>query len=225
MHRWKQGLLAAVMVGGFVSEASAALIVYADRAAFNAAHPGLAVEGFEAVPDLGIVGFAGPLDSATNNGIFSPGDILPGLLIDRENQGGGTEGLVGVGSSAGFGNPSNIVLANFFVDGLDLFFSNSNAVAFDAWSLLGGGTVGVSVFGAGNTLLGSYSVSSGGGFFGVFNNSGAITRINLFDSSMGAEGADDIAFGVASVPEPATLLLFGVGLAAAGRQRLKRRRE
>lgn len=224
MNGWKQGLCAAVLVGGMASEASAALIVYTDRASFNAAQSGLPVEGFESVPDLGIVGFAGPLDAATNNGIFSPGDILPGVTIMNQNLGGGADALVGLGWSAGFGNPSNIVLANYLVDGLDLFFSNANTVGFDVWSLLGGATVDVSVYGLGNTLLGTYSIASGGGFFGAYNNAGNITRINLFDPSGGAEGADDIAFGTASVPEPATILLFGIGLMAAG-QRLKRRTE
>jgi hypothetical protein len=87
--------------------------------------------------DFGITGMDGPVDTNTNNGIFAPGDIPYDLMFASNLTPWGTgglnneplNGLVGVGPSAGFGNPSNALLANYFVDSFDIFDVGGNVVA------------------------------------------------------------------------------------------------
>ena len=68
--------------------AQAALAIHGDRAAFDSANPSLAVEDFgEArVPQGGIDAMPNPLDSATSNAIFQPGEILAGLGLSRRRK-------------------------------------------------------------------------------------------------------------------------------------------
>ena len=92
-----------------------------------------------------------------------------------------------------------------------------NEVTFQAWDAFGV-SLGVIVapnIGDGNFLSGTAEDR----FFGVSNDTG-ISRIRIFNSAMTGSGsgieADHLQYGAAqlqAVPEPATLLLFGTGLA------------
>ncbi|UCD74321.1 MAG: hypothetical protein JSV91_11070, partial [Phycisphaerales bacterium] len=92
-----------------------------------------------ALPDWGIQGMGGPVDFNTNNGIINPGEIPFDLAFDSNYTPWGTggpngrgpagNGLVVVGPSGGFGNPSNALLANYFVDSFDIFDAGGNVVA------------------------------------------------------------------------------------------------
>ncbi len=212
---------------GFAAPASAALLTFDTRAAFNAAAPGLPVEDFEEgnIGAGGIAGFDDPLDSSTNNTFFAPGDILTGLTLEASTEEGGDLFILGAGFDL---DPSIVVGANFFEASLDLLFSGASAIGLDIGSALDDSTVTVSVFGPGDLLLNTFNVAATGTgtFFGVINDSGTISRINLlaFSTTDQAEWVDNVAFGAAPaspspVPEPATLSLLGIGLAGAAVRR------
>ncbi len=82
---------------------------------------------FGQLPDFGIIGFDGPLNSAGSGPVpagFLPDKIAMDSAIDGPgggSRGAGGTGLVGVGPSAGFGNPSNFVGANFFTDAFSMY--------------------------------------------------------------------------------------------------------
>src|SRR6188768_3403188 len=110
---------------GFAAPASAALLTFDTRAAFNAAAPGLSVEDFEEgnIGAGGIEGFDDPLDSSTNNVFFAPGDILAGLTLDASTEEGEDLFILGAGFAL---NPSIVVGANFFEASLNLLFSDAS---------------------------------------------------------------------------------------------------
>jgi hypothetical protein len=213
-----------VVIGGLglapaVTEAS--LIVYFSRATFNAENPELLVEDFEeaAVAPVAFQLMTGPLDGSTNNGIFSPGNILPGLAI-QDRPGPSLSGLNVLGSGV-LPGVTKTILASTFADSMDLLFSGgATAVGFDFGASSGPGailssTVVVTIFGAGDVLLGTTNVNTLGGvpFLGVASTE-AITRVNLSTST--SEFVDNVAFGAASVPEPSAVLLTLVGLTIPG---------
>ena len=76
---------------------------------------------FDDDPDYGVVGFTGPLTSA-GAGPVSPGVVLDNVIIDSVVY----NHLDAVGPSAGFGNPSNAILAGYFVDSLEITLTEPN---------------------------------------------------------------------------------------------------
>jgi hypothetical protein len=203
--------------------AEAALITFDSRAAFDAAAPGLALEDFEdaVVTAGGVEAFDEPLNAATATALFPAGSILPGLTLDTPADFDFDLALVGAGFA---GIPTNSVFSNFFADTLNVHLASGTAVGLDAFSIFEDSTVTISVYGAGDALLGTFDIAAGtaGTFFGVVNDSGAITRLNLFSARGFSEGVDNIAFESTPVPEPASLVLFGTGI--AGVLALSRRR-
>ena len=102
---------------------------------------------FGLLPDFGIEGFDGPLTSV-GGGPILPGFLPDNIIIDSQIDGPGGvgrgvdgTGLVAVGPSAGFGNPVNAVLANFFNDAYGIDFGQETCqFTFTATSVLGGPT-------------------------------------------------------------------------------------
>jgi len=206
------------------SSLHAGLLTYSSRGAFDLAAPGLAVEDFEAgnIAPGSAVNFTDPLNSATSNAVFSPGDIKPGLTIQTPfpNDPGFDLILEGAGT---IGNPSKAVYSTAPADTLDLLLDNANAVGLDVFIYNSPEIIDISIYGPSNTLLDSFAVSAtnSGVFFGVVSDTVLIERINLSSRSTPTqgtggwhEGVDNISFGV--VPEPSSLLLFGLGLAGLG---------
>lgn len=226
------------------------LTFYPDRGAFDGVIPvaNQSCEDFEDsnIADGSIAGFPSPLDSTTNTAEFPPGSIVAGLTIQdnplNDTGGGSADGLVAVGNTA-VGATSDLVLANTFVDSLDMLFAGGvDGVAMDVFSFTAGGTVSVTVFDTSDNLLGSTMVAGApgvGGFLGV-SSAIPIGRINL-DSLDGtganeAEGGDNICFGngggVIDPPDPvevpamssAGFVLLGSFLLGVAAFSLRRRR-
>lgn len=124
----------------------------------------------------------------------------------------GAHGLFFVQFGSGFGESSDLVVANYFVDSFDLMFGdpvppdqqdNHTGVGFDAVSFFGGDTVAIRVFDKNNVEMvsaNSPSDPAGSNFWGVWCPD-TIGRINVFDpSKFGAEGADNIQMWVEGDP-------------------------
>lgn len=231
--RWSLWCAVAVSFLWTAAPAKAALILFDSRAQFDLIAPGLPIEDFEeGVLDF-FVSFPDPLDATSNNAAFSPGDILPGLLLSTPEDFAGDDLFL---AEPGFGSAvhtSKALYASFVADSLDLFFTDTTAVGLYLLTLNNPSLATIQVFGTGDVLLGEFGwgIFPVGHFFGVVNDAGLITRINLRSGLPGqlapydSIGVDDIAFGTpAVVPEPATLLLLGAGLAAAGYRRYRHRK-
>lgn len=213
--------LALILLLGGVGPAAAELVFYTDRPTFNAANPGLPVEDFEEarVPPIGVIGFDGPLNSMTNNLVFQPGEILPGVSIVDRPMAPGDTGLAATAPPFG-GTTSKAIFANTFADTLDIVFTGGTtfAAGMNLLSLLAASTVDISIFDANGLLLGTMAANAtpaGANFFGV-SSTDAIGRINVSSRTIQAEGIDNLAFGAGGdpfIPEPATITLTCVGAA------------
>lgn len=120
------------------------LTFFADRAECDTTCPNLPVEDFENNNCGSIIeGLPAPLDENSNDACFTPGQILPGIQFINDGPDRGGMELAFVGSSTGFGNPSDVVVANFFEDGFKINFPNNdvNTACMDLTSFLGSGTV------------------------------------------------------------------------------------
>jgi len=193
--------------------AFAALTYYSDRTAFTTANPGLAVEDFEEgrLVQGNYSVFDQPLNSGTDNAVFSPGEILPGVSfsypIEPENDGGFF--LYGPGvytlSSKSLANGADAHEGTPMV--LDFGGQGQQAVGLDFYVFLTSGLVQadthISVYGAGDVLLDSTTVGSsalGPVFFGVTSNSDKITRLTItgdYTTSIPYyewEGIDNVTF-------------------------------
>lgn len=179
------------------------LELFPDRALFDQLVPVAtqSCEDFEEGIIGGIIGFPAPLDETTNNGVFAPGDIVPGLSIsddpinDSDGMGGSASGLVGIPAAA-FGNATQVVVSNTFVDSTNLNFTTPQIfVAMDVVSFTAESEVEVTFFDEMDNVIDilSGTVNPAGAFLGVQSDI-PISRINVFSLGNGAEGADNICF-------------------------------
>src|SRR5215472_15099101 len=122
MKRLLLSLAAVALLAAGAGQAEAGLIFYTARASFDAASPGLPVETFEAARVSGSHALVNsPIDSTTNDGVFQPGDILPGLLVGN-TPGSSTNGLVVTGTGAVTGT-TKAVGTSLYADALSLSFT------------------------------------------------------------------------------------------------------
>jgi hypothetical protein len=184
-----------------------------------------------ALPDWGIVGMNCPVDTNTNNGIFAPGDIPFDLMFASNLTPWGTgglnnepvNGLVAVGPSGGFGNPSNALLANYFVDSFDIFDVAGNVVAMEinALTLLGSNVVDLTLYNDNGGLIGSFggAAAPAGHRYGVLvTGADSIGVLNVYDAGGGAEGVMAVTT-YAAIPAPGALALLGLAGLARRRRR------
>lgn len=222
--------------------APAAVITYTTWAGFDAAAPGVPVEGFQNATSSATQVFTGPLNSGMNSGPFTPNTILPGITVANSSPHGSDLFLAGPGQSSnptlavGTQNPDSAFLVLQFSPGV-------TAVAFDLFQNFSGGTQSgspqtytVILFDPSNNVLGVFGAgvpSGSAGFFGATSTSDSIGRVEVLGPialGVGAyEVVDNVAFGsaaaggVVSTPEPGTVAVFAaLGLVACGLRRGKK---
>jgi hypothetical protein len=202
--------------------AHAGLITFGTRAAFNAAAGALPMETFESgtsAPNT-FVPCPSPESSTSNNGCFGLGALLPGIQYQTNGSDlpPGQEFALGDGTATLHG--TRLLFTNNPTGSFDIFLTASNAIGLDVL-LFSGGSIDVNVFDPSNALIQTFTLATtnAGVFFGVISDSGLIGHINLATSvtpNSNYEGVDNVAFGLtaASVPEPSTLGMLGLGAAA-----------
>jgi len=219
-------LFALPMVCVLSAPASASIITFDTRIAFNAAAPGLPVETFESglVAPGAVQACTGPLSSAAASTCFPAGGLLAGVTYASSLA--SVADMVVLGAGGVSGNPTKALGPNQFASTFNILFSGSPvAIGFDVFPGPTAGNVLISAFSPANATLGVFTISAlvAPDFFGLISTD-AIGRLNIASqSSLAGELVDNLAFGPASptpVPEPTSLLLFGSGaLALAARRR------
>ena len=189
--------------GQLPTERRGSLITYADRAAFDAAHPGLPVEDFEdlAVAPGSFCVSPSPAHASTNNGCVGAGALPEGLAVAAIGPGQGQPDALVAWDGGVFSNPTVVFGSNFFADDTELRFAPGvAAVAMDVYAF-GEGTISVDVFDSNENPLGSVPVPAASGqFIGLASEAAPIGRIRLVLPDH-LTLLDDVAFGGA-LPTP-----------------------
>ena len=199
--------------------AQAALIFFDNRADFELASglSGITEDFEEANLAVGFNDFtASPLNSATDDGIFSFGDIADGLAILSSDDSDVVvlNGILGPSKMVGSGNLDALTILQLSPAVL--------AIGFDVY-LFEPADIAVSVFDDNGLSLGSTTVSGLGeatpNFIGIVSDMDGIARLTIDDLRNGGEIVDNVTFGnpvATQLPEPGTLALFGLGLLGLG---------
>ncbi|VTR93565.1 unnamed protein product [Gemmata massiliana] len=221
----------ALVVGG-ASSAQAGFTVYTSQSAFEAAISGLTKQDFSAaqVADGSAALITGPLTNTSNNGVFKPGDIAPGLSID--STGSSTLGnmlyIPGVGTvdndvKGVYTNGSNATLGLTFSPQVDavgltlLSFTNNTGPRTFTLSLLGSFSSTPVDY-----STGPLPTSGTGTFLGFIGTGGEqIQKISFQPSIRANVGVTSVEFGnqsVVSTPAPPGMVvaLTGAGPLAMG---------
>jgi hypothetical protein len=198
-------------------------------AAVNAGLFQFAFEDLEgSTPGYSIVGFDDPLQQGVPQGPFLSGLVAPIIIQSNINPGNpngiapqGVDGLAAVEFGAGFGETSDIVLSNTFVNGLDIIIPGGAVGAgFNVVDIFGNGSVQIGVYDTNDVFLGAFNSggdAGGSNFFGYVS-AGGIGRLNVYSVGGGAEGGDNIELWN-PIPAPGSIALLGMGGLLAARRR------
>jgi len=177
---------------------------YVDRATFQTANPGLALEDFETPlwppGSAALEGCPEPADANGSAGCYDPGELLAGFSMT--SPGAGTPGaeLVLIEGAAGFGTPSGVVLgSNTFTAITRIDFDPPvAAIGFDIITVLTGNPVTINLYDAAGTPFASQTSVPGGAagsFWGVDSDT-PIAAIEISDDTgADVELLDDMEFG------------------------------
>ncbi len=238
-------LILAFVIPAF--SASAQVIFSSNEAQFLSDNPDLDFQNFLSAPAPpgDFIVCNAPVDASSNDGCFTPGQILPGISFS-DNPGPNNGAMLVFGANfAANANPQGPLASNTFTDTLDILFSepDTTRAGFLAGCMVQGGPCSdqmtIQVFGVGDALIGSTSVpvsSAFGTFVGVTSDE-AITRINLsntVDPTNNTEGILNIRFAAPGPPGPVVtniptmsewgMIATALMLAAFGMLALRRRR-
>lgn len=174
-----------------INTRSVAVVFFTDPADFDC--PDLPLEDFAEGTGY-LAAFPHPLDQFSDNAVFSPGDILPGVSMSASSSHSGNELFF---IPAGFfGNPSNTITTNFFADSFLINFTSEGitAVSMDIFNFVVGSTpIFVEVFGISGSLgMTSVPSTSDGAYLGIMS-SESITSITV--GSPKGEAIANLAFG------------------------------
>ncbi|SRR6266851_2037834 len=206
------GLIAMISFPGM---ADAGLITFNSRAAFNAAGGAfLPTETFETatVAAGNIAPFLGPLSIFSNNSVFDPGDILPGIAF-----GDSTNVMLAFGTGTAFPGATKMIGGSpgalLFSAAIGSPFTLFGADLFDV-GLRGPIPFGVVVNTTAGTSIFAAAAAPTGAFFGI-KSTDPILSIAFAPLGLPVvEGIDNVTFGTSAVPELSTwaMMLLGFGL-------------
>lgn len=206
-------LVALTFIG---SRADAALLTYTDQSSFDAAAgSGLSLATFDSLSGNNYQTLSNSVSSAIPTGVTfsSTGGGSSDLFVAPTNFGGDTQ----------IASPS--LFANFFGTPLIATFSPGvTAVGSNLLSFPTGVPVTVTVTNADSTTA-SFVITPAA-YLGLIATGGtSISSISYQPPAGFTAGVDNYEFGTAApVPEPATLALFGFGLAGMGTRRWRQRK-
>jgi len=172
--------------------------------------------------DFGLEVMDGPLTFEGNASGSVPFGFIPNNIALDSNlspfgsggpngRGVGGSGLLGIGPSAGFGNPSNAIVSNFAEDSFDVLVTRpfKTAMSFHALSLSGSDVIDMTVYDLQDRILGQFSgldAPAIGHEYGIILTEFGrfLGRVNLYDGSNGKEGIlGEAKFYDGEVPTPA----------------------
>ncbi len=177
---------------------------YSDRATFQAANPGLALEDFETPlhpPGAGsLIGCPEPADANGSVGCYNPGDLLVGFSMTSPGAGTPGQELVLIEGAAGFGTPAGVVLgSNTYIASTRVTFDPAvTALGFDIITVLSGNPVDIVIYDAAGAPINSQTgvpAGAAGSFWGVDSDT-PIAAVEITDPSQGdVELLDNMEFG------------------------------
>jgi hypothetical protein len=198
------GLAMGLMMLGMAGRANAAIVTYNNFAAWDAYTTGTHTINFDSLAGTEI-------HSLTLDGVI--------FTSPNSNHGGKDLWVSTTGSFVG----TNVLVGNYSLTTVNAALpSGVSSVSCDIFNLTHNDTISVTVNGA-NTynIPFIYPKSS---FFGITTDTGYITNIS-FTPSISFVGIDNFSYGsTATVPIPATILLFGSGIAGLAGTKLRRKK-
>jgi hypothetical protein len=212
--------------GMFISARASAQVTFTnDEAQFFADNPGLLVQTFNSAITSGC---EAPFDSTNSAGCFPPGAILPGVVYDVAPSHEFLD-IFAVNFNGTSGNASKAIGPDNHTDTLDIIFKKGGVSAagvrpgcFVLTGEVCRRTVTISVYGAGDALLGSTQadVSSRFDDFVGIESDIPIAKISVAGPDLGPDSGfhaiDELVFSQGSLSPIPTLSEWGMIAAAAG---------
>jgi hypothetical protein len=204
--------------------ASAQVVFTNDEAQFFADNPGLLVQTFDSAISSGC---DVPFDSTNSADCFPPGALLPGVVYDAAPSHEFLD-IFGINFNGSSGNTSKAIGPDNHTDTLDLIFDGgvSAAGVRPGCFILTGGicqrTITISVYGAGDVLLGSTQVDASSLFddFVGIESDVPIAKVSVRGPDLGPDSGfhaiSELDFPLSQLQNVPTLSEWGMISAAAG---------